>query len=145
MQWSQQALPSGNGKNKMPKKNFISSVLILLPFFIIAAATSSVSTTTPVIRSYSITSDCSNATLTSGTITASDSAIISPANTTYLSIGLPLSTLIVGSESSISAEIAPALTRTCLYSTITVGLSTSAVYTCADNLIPACVVTLTPL
>lgn len=132
----------------MSKKNFISSVLILLPFLVIAAATSNV-TSTPVLKSYNVTSNCSNATLTSGTIVVEtsniNSPIVSPANTTYLNIGLPVASLSIGLESTISAEIAPALTRTCSYSTLIVGITTNAVYTCADNFIPSCVVTLTPL
>jgi|GEM_PF-4198544 len=139
----QQVWLSGSGKNKM-HKNFISSVLILLPFLIVTIATSSYKYV-PIIRTYSVSSNCSNATLTSGTITATDSTITSPANTTYLSIGLPLANLIVGGAATISAEIAPALTRTCLHSLVAVGSATNSVYTCADNSIPSCVVTLTPV
>lgn len=126
-------------------KNLISSTLILLPFVVISIATSKQTTSSPVIRSYTVTSNCSNASLISGTIVASDDIIITPEGITYLNIGLPLSHLTVGKDSTISAEISPALTRTCLYSTMAVGTTTNSIYTCSDNFIPACVVTLTPL
>lgn len=126
-------------------KNLLSSIFILLPFVIISIATSQRPTSSPVIRSYTITSNCSNDSLISGTVVASDDTIITPEGITYLNIGLPIAHLIVGADSSLSAEISPALTRTCLYSTMAVGATTNSIYTCSDNFIPACVVTLTPL
>lgn len=126
-------------------KNLVSSVFILLPFVVISIATSKSTKSSPVIRSYTVTSNCSNANLISGTIVASDDTIITPAGITYLNIGLPIAHLLVGADSIISAEISPALTRTCLYSTMTIGATTNSIYTCSDNNIPACVVTLTPL
>lgn len=144
MRWFQQALQYGNGKNRMPR-SLIYSILILVPYIAISLATSQVKPIVPVIRSYTVTSNCSNATMTSGTITAADQNITAPPDTTYKSIGLPVSFLTVGESSVISGDIAPALNRACLYSTLTVGSVVNSVYTCADNGIASCVVTLSPL
>lgn len=147
MPWFQQVLLFGNGKNKIPR-NFLSSVLILTPFIVISLATSK-SDDSQSYASYAVTSNCSNATITSGTIVIQTSnsgrPIVNPANTTYLNLGLPKSNLIIGAENTISAEIAPALIRSCIYSTTQSGSVVSSVYTCVDNLTPSCVVTLTPV
>lgn len=95
-------------------------------------------------KSYSVSTNCGNATMTTGQITVTEQRITNPSDTNFLAIGIPTETLDVGSD--ISGELAPALTRTCAHSLDTsVPNTTISVYTCEDNGIPSCILNLTHL
>lgn len=127
-------------------KNFVQSVVLLLAIAAVTVATSNnEGKNLPVVRSYTVASDCSNATVTTGTLIATDNKVTSPLNTTYLNVGLPVSEMIVGGETTVTGTIAPALVRSCTYATVIVGANTTYVYVCSDNAIYACTVSLTQL
>lgn len=127
---------------------FVSSVLIITPFLVVTLATSKKQIEGPPVN-YSVNSNCSNATVVSGTITSQWSyeskinSIVSPPNTTFLNLGLPYASVDVGYENVLTADIAPALSRSCYYSKVLVNDVSSHVYTCYDNSIASCTVSLT--
>lgn len=130
-------------------KNLISSVFILLPFLFVSLATSPSKDYKGDPINYTLQSDCSNASLTSGIVTiqwvyaSRSDVIISPPDKTYLDIGLPYAQLDLGYDDILTADIAPALTRSCQYSRVRANEVISHVYACSDNSIPSCTVTLT--
>lgn len=127
---------------------FVSSVLIITPFLAVTLATSRKQIEGPPLN-YSVNSNCSNATMVSGTITsqwsyvANVNNIVSPPNTTFLSLGLPYANIDIGQENILTAEIAPALSRSCYYSKVLVNDVSSHIYTCYNNSIASCTVSLT--
>ena len=127
----------------MAAKNFAYSVLILLPFVLVSLATSKKKDTAPVPLSYDLLSDCANATVTSGVITITEGVVTDPVNTTFLDFGLPVAELLPGFDNPITGEIAPALTRSCVYSFTTGTTHSTRTFTCSDNGIYACTFTLT--
>jgi len=128
-------------------KNRFFSVLLLLTYAAVTIATS----VKPVgadylqeTRNYSVTSNCGNASLTTGQISVTGATITAPSATTFLSTGIPTETLNIGED--VSGDLAPALTRSCQHSLDnTLPNLTISVYTCADNGIPACIVNFTHL
>jgi hypothetical protein len=126
----------------MQAKNFANSLLILLPFALVSLATSKASDYSPTPLNYNLASDCANATVISGPVTVTDGEVTSPANTTFLDFGLPVAKFSIATENPVSAEIAPALTRSCIYTLITTP-NVVKTYTCSDNGIYSCTVTLT--
>ena len=126
----------------MDAKNFSLSLMILLPFAVVSIATSKAKDSVPVVINYNLASDCANATVISGPVTITDQAVTSPANTTLLDFGLPVAQFSLFGENPIVAEIAPALTRSCVYSLVTSPTLVNT-YTCSDNGAYVCTVTLT--
>lgn len=126
-------------------KLFLKSIIVLLPFALITLATSvkKDGDNFTIPKSYAVSSNCSNASITTGQITVYGSEISSPTSTSFLNLGFPTSSVNVGSN--ISAELAPSLTRTCNHSSNTVSNTTVSTYTCSDNSIPACLINLTHL
>lgn len=119
--------------------SFLKSLLILIPFAIVTVATSQLQETKT--RIYSVTSNCGNASFTTGTITVNSNNIIeSPANVDFTNLGFPTASVVVGADSS--GDLAPALTRTCTHSSSVVGGTTVSAYTCSDNSIPSCTINL---
>jgi hypothetical protein len=125
-------------------KNKFSSGLLLCLYGAVTIATSVKPDAQYVTHSYSVSTNCSNASFTTGQISVTEGRIISPSVMSFYALGIPSETLNIGAD--ISGELAPALTRTCLYTldTSTPNVSVS-VYTCDDNGIPACIVNLTHL
>ncbi len=95
-------------------------------------------------HSYMVSTNCSNATSTTGQISVTEGRIVSPSQTSFITFGIPSETLNMGEE--ISGELAPALTRNCEHSldTSTINVVIS-VYTCKDNGITSCIVNFTHL
>lgn len=122
----------------------VSSVLLLGVYALVTIATSYKRDGEYVTRSYSVASNCGNATMTTGQISVTEGRITSPSVMSFTVIGIPSETLNIGAD--ISGELAPALTRSCTYSlddsTPNVLIS---VYTCEDNGIPSCIINLTHL
>jgi hypothetical protein len=125
-------------------QNKITSVLLLFLFGLISVATSYNGAKTYVTHSYSVATNCNNATMTSGQISVTEQVITSPSETNFMALGFPVQTLNVGD--SVSGELAPALTRTCAHSLDTSTVNTViSVYTCSDNGTPSCTINLTHL
>ena len=140
MPWCRQVSPYGSGKNKM--RNKIYSIFILSLYALVTIATSQKKEGLAAeTHEYAITSNCSNASVTTGTISLSSGTI---SNTDFRVYGFPNEALVVGEDST--GELAPALTRTCIHSLDTsTPTVTISVYTCSDNSIPSCIINLTHL
>ncbi|MGZ3690581.1 MAG: hypothetical protein ACXVAX_03710 [Pseudobdellovibrio sp.] len=126
-------------------RNKITTAFVLGIYALITVATST-SSTGPIditAKNYSVASNCSNATVTSGQIEVSGDTIVTPSTIDFTNIGLCSPQITIGSDCS--GTLAPALTRHCVYSSSNpTGLAVVSTYTCSDNSIPSCVVTLTP-
>ena len=125
-------------------KNKIYTFFILALYGLITVATSKADDPlTATNKKYTFTSNCSNASLLSGSIEVStDGLIVNPSNIDFTNLGLPVANVSVGSD--VSAQIAPALTRSCVYSSTTLSGVVTSTYTCADNSIPSCIINLVP-
>ena len=123
----------------------ISSVVILLTYAAVTVATSQKDAQNNLYQthSYDVSSNCSNATYTSGAITVTGQTITSPASTSFFSLGFPVTEITVGQD--VSGDLAPALTRNCTHAISTALNTTISVYTCTDNSIPSCTISLTHL
>lgn len=121
------------------------SVLILIPFALITVATSvkDPNATYTIPHSYSYTSNCSNATTTTGQISTYGDAIDTPAGLTFLNLGFPVANMTVGQN--VSGDIAPALNRVCNNTDSSISGVTTSTYDCTDNGAASCVITLTHL
>ena len=111
------------------------------------AATSKGTHTGEILKNYTVTSNCSNAIVTSETMTSSNyGTITTPANRTFLDYGLPLASIRFGVDPTISATI-NSVTRTCQYvaSTNTTSGKIDVQYMCSDNGAPSCDVLFTAL
>ena len=127
------------------KFNKLGSVLLLSGYALVTIATSYAKDYVPIVKNYTINSNCSNATYTVGPITTSDATIINPASTTYLNLGLPVALVFINTDTLVTGDIAPALSRSCIRSSGVVSGYTITTYTCADNSIPSCIVNFTHL
>lgn len=143
MRWFQQAWLFGSGKNRM--KNRVLPAALLFTYALVTIATSYKKDSVPLeSRSYSVFSNCGNATTTSGQVTVTGYEITYPAGTNFTAFGFPTQTMSVGSD--VSGELAPALLRTCTHFLNTAVINTIvSEYTCTDVGIPACVINLTHL
>lgn len=142
MQWFQQASLFGNGKNKMA--NFVKSTLLLLLFASVTIATSKYKDSSALsTKFYSATSNCSNATFTTGNISVTNGAISSPSGINFLQLGFPSVILVVGQD--VSSDIGGGAIRVCTHSSSVISNQTISTYTCSDNSFPACIINLTHL
>ena len=121
---------------------FILKILILSLFSITIVATSykRADDSLFISKSYSATSNCANASFTSGIVSVRAGQVETPAGTTFLNLGFPSVTVSIGSD--VSAEIAIALVRTCRYSQSVISNTTTSIYDCDDNGIPSCTINL---
>jgi hypothetical protein len=122
----------------------LKSLLILIPFALVTVATSvgpKESFTLP--KSFSYTSNCGNATTTTGQISTFGDAIDTPVGLTFLNLGFPVANMTVGQN--VSGDLAPALNRVCNNSDSVISGVTTSTYSCADNGLAACIITLTHL
>jgi hypothetical protein len=124
--------------------NKIYSLFLLFLYAAITIATSNSPLTDYPTFHYSVASNCSNATFTSGEITVTEAMITSPSNIDFRALGFPTEVVSVGQSSS--GELAPALTRTCAHNLDTSVVNTTvSVYTCVDNGVLSCTINLTHL
>lgn len=121
-------------------RNIISSAIVLALYALVTIATSKAIPNTDEAKAYSYTSNCNTATTTSGQIEVLDTSIVSPSNLDYIDLGFPSANITLGND--VSGELAPSLIRLCTYSSNTNLGITTLTYTCSDNSIPACVITL---
>lgn len=127
----------------MQTANFLRSLFILVPFALVTIATSTRKEYTPLPMGYTVASDCGNATVISGPVTVLEDTVTEPANTTFLDFGLPMDKIYFGKENPVSAEIAPALIRSCIFSLTAGPTESTRTFTCSDNGVYACTVTFT--
>ena len=124
--------------------NFIKSAFILILFASVTIATSKLKDTpTLETKAYSTTSNCANATFTTGIVRVTDGTVSSPSGVNFLDLGLPSVVLVVGQD--VSADIGGGVVRVCTYSSNIVSGQTISTYTCADNGFAACLINLTHL
>lgn len=123
----------------------LKSLLILIPFAIVTVATSTApkDANYTIPHSYSYTSNCSNATTTTGQISTYGDAIDTPQGMTFLNLGFPVSNMTVGQN--VSGDLAPALNRVCNDTDSAISGVTTSTYDCADNGAASCTITLTHL
>lgn len=121
--------------------------------FILFAAYTTIATskgTNPIAITYTtwgVVSTCPGIAANNETLVAgSDGSIANPTGRTFLDYGLPISSVRIGVDSQITG-VSNGINRTCIYSSFLDGNSgkTLSIYTCADNSIPTCIVTFTPL
>lgn len=122
----------------------LKSLLILIPFALVTIATSvrdpnADYTTT---RSYSYNSNCPNATTTTGQLSTYGDAISTPQGMTFLDLGFPVANMTVGQNVSGTSGF---VTRTCNNSDSVISGVTTSTYSCDDNGLAACTITLTHL
>ena len=124
--------------------NLVKNTFILLLFGLITIATSKLKDIpTADTKFYATTSNCANATFTTGNISVADGSISSPSGVNFLQLGLPSVILVVGQD--VSADIGGGVVRVCTYSSSVVSNQTISTYTCADNSFPSCIINLTHL
>lgn len=142
MQWFRQAWLYGNGKNKMLSS--LKSAALLILFASVTIATSKLKDTPTLdTKAYSITSNCGNATFTTGIISVTDGSISSPSGVNFLQLGFPSVILVVGQD--VSSDIGGGMIRVCTHSSSVISNQTISTYTCLDNSFPACLINLTHL
>lgn len=124
----------------------LKSLLILLPFALVTVATSvrdpNANYTIP--HSYSYTSNCANATTTTGQISTYGDTIDTPQGMTFFDMGLPVTKMTVG-QSPVSGDIGLGVTRVCNNSDSVISGVTTSTYSCADNGFASCTINLTHL
>jgi hypothetical protein len=120
------------------------SVVLLALYAAVTVATSQGDVPNFPTHNYSVSSNCSNASFTSGQISVTQGYISSPSGIDFRALGFPNETLSIGD--STSGELAPALTRTCAHNLDTSVINTTvSVYTCVDNGALSCTINLTHL
>jgi len=93
---------------------------------------------------YGAASNCPNATVTNQAITVSSAGIITnPAGMDFLSLGLPVTNLVIPTQTPLTGTVNSA-NRTCTYSVNTTN-GTLHIYSCSDNNVLICQVTFTQL
>ena len=125
--------------------------LLKIAFVVFASytivATSKVTNTGEILKTYTVSSNCSNAIVNNETMTSSNyGTISSPINRTYLDYGLPLASIRFGAEPTISATL-NGVTRSCEYfatTNITSG-KIDVQYVCTDNGVASCNVLFTAM
>lgn len=122
-------------------------ILILAVTAVVTVATSKgggTSAPAPTSR-YGVATNCANATQNNIEISVTEGQVTSPTGVTFASFGLPLATLAVSGNQTISGEVAAGVTRSCTLSDSSNNGARMSVYTCADNGTFACQVSLTHL
>ncbi len=122
----------------------LKSLLILIPFALVTVATSvrDPNATYTTQLSFSYTSNCPNATTTTGQISTYGDAIDTPNGMTFLDLGFPVANMTVGQNVSGTSGL---VTRTCNNSDSVISGVTTSTYSCDDNGVAACIITLTHL
>lgn len=142
MQWFRQVSLFGSGKSKMA--NLIKNAFVLLLFASVTIATSKLKDTPSLdTKFYATSSNCANATFTTGNISVTDGSISSPSGVNFLQLGFPSVVLVVGQD--VSSDIGGGVIRVCTHSSSVISGQTVSTYTCSDNSFPACLINLTHL
>lgn len=119
---------------------------ILFTTYVITA-TSRGTNNTVIYTSWGAATNCPNAIANNEVFIVSDSGNIKdPINRTFLDYGMPISSVRIASDLSVSGT-ENGITRLCTYSAQLDGVSgkTLGIYSCADNGVASCVVTFTPM
>lgn len=117
--------------------------ICLMATAIISIATSKTSDSAPVTSTrYGEASNCASAVTNVSITVSSEGKITEPANTSFLSFGLPVVDLVIGTANV--SGVSNNIQRSCSYSLDTTS-GRMHIYTCRDNGAFACMVTFTEI
>jgi len=119
------------------------AVISLLIAAVVTVATSKATDEESEYFYFGAASNCANATTTNQAISTLFGSIVTPEGMTFVSLGLPKTTLNIPSETVVSGTITGGLNRVCTYSLNTTS-GTLHVYSCSDNSNPVCQVSFVP-
>ena len=112
--------------------------LILVFSAAVVLATSTARDYTEPVLVWLVNSTCSGS-LPSEVISTQGSIIVSPANRNFTMYGLPTANIRIGVDKTLTGNDG-VTTRDCIHSTVDLTGTPVETYTCADNLVPACIV-----
>ncbi len=121
-------------------KKLIESLILVFAAVVSVATSKKTDAVSAPIREYGMASNCSNATYTNQSISVQSNRVISPADATFLSFGLPTAYMTIASDAIVSAT-SNGVNRECTYS----FQNNMSIYTCKDNGVFACQVSFTSL